>query len=480
MESFNLQHELNTIENELTNLSDQIWDLAEIRFDEYKSAAIIMEYLAREGFVIEKNLTGLPTAFKATYGSGEPVVGILAEYDALYNLSQEADALEQKVNLSHGNGHGCGHHLFGAASVGGAVLVKRYLEATGGSGTVVLFGCPGEEGGSGKAYMARGGAFDRLDVALAWHPASVNLVVSASMLANHQIYYKFKGKSAHAAASPHLGRSALDAVELMNVGVNYLREHIIPEARVHYAVTDTGGSSPNVVQPSAESLYLIRAPHIKDVREINERIDKIARGAALMTETEVDIQFDKACSNIVPNRVLEEVLYTAMTDCGPPQYSQDDFDYARKFRDTLDAQELSNEVFLQMLEQNHKVKETIKSFENKPLCDVILPYAPAEKVVPGSSDVGDVSWNVPTAQFAVSCYALGTPAHSWQMVSQGKSKLAHKGLLKAAEILATSSIRLLHDGETIRRAKSEFEDRLGGHTYKCPIPAEIQPKPMKK
>ncbi len=480
MEHFNLQNQLNDIEQALIGLSDQIWEFAETRFDEHQSASKIMDYLAQEGFTVEKNLTGLPTAFKASFGTGKPVIGLLAEYDALFNLSQEADATERKAMCSNGSGHGCGHHLFGAAAVGGAVLVKRYLESTQAPGTIVLFGCPGEEGGSGKAYMARGGAFTGLDLALAWHPASVNLVVSASMLANHQIYYKFKGVSSHAAASPHLGRSALDAVELMNVGVNYLREHIISEARVHYAVTDTGGSSPNVVQPNAESLYLIRAPHINDVKEINRRIDNIALGAALMTETEVEIQFDKACSNIVPNRILEEVLYSAMVDCGAPEYNQEDFDYAECFRKTLDPQVLSKEVFLQMLDQTPQVREAIKTLEGKPLCDVILPHAPSEKVVPGSSDVGDVSWNVPTAQFAVSCYALGTPAHSWQMVSQGKSSVAHKGMLKAAEILAASSIKLMHDETAVARAKQEFADRLEGQKYSCPIPSHIHPKPIKK
>lgn len=480
MKRFNLTHDLKDIENELKRLSDKIWDLAEIRFEEHQSATLIMALMEDEGFSIEKNLAGISTAFKATYGQGNPVIGILAEYDALSNLSQEADALQRRTINENGHGHGCGHHLFGAASVGAAILVKRYLEASQTSGTVVLYGCPGEEGGSGKAYMARDGAFQGLDVALAWHPASVNLVVSASMLANHQIYYSFKGRSSHAAATPHLGRSALDAVELMNVGVNYLREHIISDARVHYAVTNTGGSSPNVVQPNAESLYLIRAPHIQDVKHINGRIDNIARGAALMTETEVEIRFDKACSNVVPNRVLEAVIHSAMVECGPPVYDREEIEYARQFSETLGTLELNKEVFLSMLEQTPQVKKAIKSLENKPVCDIILPHAPTEKVVPGSSDVGDVSWNVPTAQFAVSCYALGTPAHSWQMVAQGKSRLAHKGLLKAAEILAASTIKLLQDQETVSNARQEFEIRLEGLSYQCPIPAHIMPRTAKK
>lgn len=480
MKNFNIQNELRTIENGLTQLSDQLWGLAEIRFDEYQSAGLLTDYLETEGFAVERNLTGLPTAFKATFGSGHPVIGILAEYDALFSLSQEADVTERKVisGDENGNGHGCGHHLFGAASVGGAVLVKRYLELTGNAGTVVLFGCPGEEGGSGKAYMARGGAFDALDLALAWHPASVNLVISAGMLANHQIYYQFKGKSSHAAASPHLGRSALDAVELMNVGVNYLREHIIQEARVHYAVTNSGGMSPNVVQPNAESLYLIRAPHIKDVKEINARIDKIAQGAALMTETEVNIQFDKGCSNVVPNRALEKVIHNAMLACGAPAFGEDDIAYAEKFSATLDAQALNKDVFMLTLEQNQAVREVIKTLEGKSLCDVVLPHAPSDRVVPGSSDVGDVSWNVPTAQFAVCCYALGTPAHSWQMVAQGKSSVAHKGMLKASEIFAAASIHLLHNPEAVESAKDEFKSRLNGDVYECPIPPEIQPRRM--
>ena len=268
--------------------ADRIWEHPETSFEEYFAADLLCSLLEKEGFAVTRPLAGMETAFLGRFGSGHPVIGILGEYDALYAMSQEADAAQPKPTGE--KGHGCGHNLLGAGSLAAAVAVKDYLQENGKEGTVIYYGCPGEEGGSGKAFMAREGVFDGLDAALTWHPGDINAANSVSTLAVFKVHYHFTGRAAHAAACPQLGRSALDAAELMNIGTQFLREHIIPEARIHYAIVNAGGKSPNVVQPEAENSYYIRAPRLSQVRELKERVDDIARGAALMTGTSVDIR----------------------------------------------------------------------------------------------------------------------------------------------------------------------------------------------
>ena len=306
--------------------SDRIWDQPETAFQEFHSTDVLCELLEKEGFRVEKNLAGIATAFSGTYGSGKPVVGILGEFDALSGLSQESESLEKTALVDGAPGHGCGHNLLGAGSVAAAIAVKEYLEKNGKEGTVIFFGCPGEEGGSGKSFMARDGVFDNLDFAVTWHPGDKNVVSVGSSLANYQIIYRFYGQASHAAACPELGRSALDAVELMNTGVQYLREHIIQEARIHYAITNTGGYSPNVVQPYSEVLYLIRAPKNSQVKEIYERVNDIARGAALMTGTKMELQFVKACSNLVDNTVMEEIMQKNLEEIEREPYTAEEIE----------------------------------------------------------------------------------------------------------------------------------------------------------
>ena len=305
--TLNKQPALDAIEKEqntILHVADEIWDYAELSLQEFRSAKLYCEVLKQEGFRVEEGVCGIATAFAASFGSGRPHIGILAEYDALSGLSQQGGQLVHAERTPGGTGHGCGHNLLGTASLGAAIAIKRFLETQKCPGTVILFGCPGEEGGSGKAFMARDGVFDELDAALCWHPDENTGVRVQTSLANCQVLYKFNGKAAHAGAEPHLGRSALDAVELMDVGANYLREHMIDQARVHYAITDAGGFSPNVVQPHAEVLYLIRAPRSAQVKELYERVNDIARGAALMTGTTVEIDFVKACSDTILNDTL--------------------------------------------------------------------------------------------------------------------------------------------------------------------------------
>jgi aminobenzoyl-glutamate utilization protein B len=315
-----------------------------MRFEEYQSVELLCKILSDEGFSLEKGIGGIPTAFAASFGSGSPVVAILGEYDALAGLSQTNGVAKQEPLVSGQSGHGCGHNLLGAGSLAAVVAVRHYLEANKMPGTIRYYGCPGEEGGSGKTFMAREGVFDGVDIALTWHPMTHNTIFSMSTLANYQVAFKFHGKSSHAGTTPHLGRSALDAVELMNVGVNYLREHIIQEARVHYAVTNSGGASPNVVQAEAEVLYLIRAPKVDQVQGIYERICKIARGAAMMTETECEIVFDKACSNYIPNSVLGKLLLENFKVVGVPRPDESEARFAAEIQSTLTGSERENDL----------------------------------------------------------------------------------------------------------------------------------------
>ncbi|OUQ87138.1 amidohydrolase [Brevibacillus brevis] len=448
-------------------VSDKIWAFAETRFEEYQSAELLAQTLEGEGFKVERGVGGIKTAFIGSFGSGNPVVAILGEFDALSGMSQKKGQTKEEPLVAGANGHGCGHNLLGTASLAAAIAVKEYMEENNMKGTVRYYGCPGEEGGSGKAFMARAGLFDDVDFALCWHPMGYNSIMSTDSLANYQIYFKFKGKSAHAAASPHLGRSALDAVELMNVGVNYLREHIIPEARVHYAITNSGGLSPNVVQPKAEVLYLIRAPKVDQVQEIYERVCKIAQGAALMTETDVEIVFDKACSNLVQNKLLEEVMYKNFQELGVPMHDEAELQLAKEMRETLSKQELATSE----KQSSDMLAPDMVTWLN--------PYDGSKIPLNGSTDVGDVSWITPTAQCTTACYVNGSTLHSWQWVSLGATSMAHKGMLHAGKVMASTAIDMLKKPELIEQAKAELKQRLGGQTYVCPIPEGVKPSAKK-
>lgn len=457
----------------LTALSDRIWSLAELRYAERESARLHTEGLAEAGFRVQQDLAGIPTAFCAEYGEGGPVIALLGEYDALSGLNQESGALQCRPSAdSPGlNGHGCGHHLLGAAAHLAALAVQQHLRAQGLPGRIRFYGCPAEEGGSGKTFMARAGAFDDLDAALTWHPASHSGVFDQSTLANIQASFRFHGRAAHAANAPHLGRSALDAVELMNVGVNYLREHMPPDARVHYAITDSGGLSPNVVQARAEVLYLVRAARNHEAAELYQRVQNVARGAALMTGCEVEIRFDKACSNLLLNDTLNQVLYEQMRQLGPLPVGEGERAQAGRHQATLSENDLA--------EASRSLGSALRG-QVPALFDGVAEYDPARTgLLYGSTDVADVSWITPTAQCWVACYAFGTPFHSWQMVSQGKSTLAHAGLVRAAQALAATAIRLFEQPQRLAAARQELEQRRGGKPYVCPIPPEV-PLPLQQ
>lgn len=459
----------------LGRISDKIWDYAETRFQEYQSVDLLCNTLEAEGFSIEKNIANISTAFIATWGTGSPVIALLAEYDALSGLSQQPGIANKTVLPNMTNGHGCGHNLLGVGSLGAAIAVKEYIEKHHLSGTIRYYGCPGEEGGSGKTFMVRDGVFNDVDAAFCWHPQDYNAVLSVHSLANAQILYKFHGKSAHAAASPHLGRSALDAVELMNIGANFLREHIIPEARLHYAITDAGGSAPNVVQPTASALYLIRAPQPDQVREIRERVNDIAKGAALMTGTSVEIIFHKACSNLIPNQTLETLLYENLNNTPLPTLNETENDFAKLLQGTFSENDFQANFTAMQNYAPEQSNDIWRNLSNKQLNDFILPYQCGRAFLSGSSDVGDVSWVVPTAQLATACLVIGTPAHSWQQTAQGKCNFAKSGMYCAAKVMAKSIIDVLLNPSHLTAAKAELKNKTQRSPYKNPIPSHVRP-----
>ncbi|UIK08880.1 M20 family metallopeptidase [Neorhizobium galegae] len=448
------------------DLSDRVWGMPELRFEEFRSVEEHIAAMEAEGFRVTRGIAGMKTAFMAEAGEGDVTIGFLGEFDALAGLSQEAGITEQRAAEPGANGHGCHHNLLGAASLLAAVALRDVLAESGVKARVRYYGCPAEEGGSGKTYMVRAGAFDDLDAAFCWHPCVYNAVMSSSTLANIQAYFRFSGRAAHAAMSPQVGRSALDAVELMNVGINYMREHMPSDARVHYAITQTGGISPNVVQASAEGLYLVRAPKLGDVRSLFERVRKIAEGAALMTETKVEMVFDRATSNILPNRALEEAMHRQFERLGAPGFDAADFDFA----DRLRAAALTDD----------DVRASAEAFGGpadypKSLHDGILPLPEQPGLLFGSTDVGDVSWVVPTAQCLTATAAIGTPFHAWQTVTQGKLPAAHKALVTAAKVMAATGARVIADPELLSRAKNELRARRGGRVYQSPLPEGSEP-----
>jgi len=446
------------------DLSDRIWDMPELRYMEEKSAAAQIEMLEAAGFMVTRNVAGIPTAFMAEAGTGGPVIGFLGEFDALAGLSQEAGVAQKRPLESGGNGHGCGHNLLGAGAMLAAVATRDHLAEKGIAGRIRYFGCPAEEGGSGKTFMARDGAFDGVDAAFCWHPASFNSVIPSNSLANIQVYFRFRGRAAHAAASPELGRSALDALELMSVGVQYLREHMPEKARVHSAITNTGGVSPNVVQDFAEALYLIRSPQLTDVTALFERVSKVAEGAAMMTETTVEIEVDKACSNLLRNATLDAVMQAEMERIGGSDFDEDDIRFAAEIQKTLQPQDIAAMYHMFGLDQ---------ATEAPALARHVLPAPAADLALPGSTDVGDVSWQTPVAQVMTACHALGTPLHSWQLVAQGKSGAAHRGMVFAAKTMAASAVRLFEAPDLLERARKEFEAKIQRAPYSCPIDANV-------
>ncbi|RPD50879.1 amidohydrolase [Paracnuella aquatica] len=417
----------------------QIWNWAELGYKEERSAALLAQALEREGFKMERGVAGIPTAFIATYGSGAPVIGILAEYDALPGLSQEA-VPEKKPIAGQAGGHGCGHHLFGTASVAAAIEVKKLIESGKLKGTVKLYGTPAEEGGSGKVYLVREGLFKDVDAVLHWHPSSENSVTMTSALANSSAKFRFYGTSAHASAAPERGRSALDAVEAMNFMVNMMREHIPSDARIHYVITQ-GGKAPNVVPDFAEVYYYVRHPNREVVRQIFDRVVKASQGAATGTETRTDYETIGGTYDLLVNKTLAAAMQQALQQVGGVSYTSGERDFAQTLQKSLGAD----------------VPHISDAEKVQPLKSVVDAGG-------GSTDVGDVSWTVPTVGLRTATWVPGVPAHSWQAVASGGTEIGTKGMINAAKVLAFTAVDLFTNPALIQAAKEEF-NRSRGNSF---------------
>ena len=423
-------------------LAQTIWGYAELAFLESKSSILLQTQLKEEGFQIEAGVADMPTAFVATYGSGKPVIGILAEFDALPGIAQEA-VPEKKSIQGQAAGHACGHHLFGVASMAAAIEVKDWLKRSGKSGTIKLYGTPAEEAGSGKIYMVRAGLFNDVDAVLHWHPGDRNAVTASSSLANVTAKFRFYGVASHAAASPEKGRSALDGIEAMDMMVNMMREHIPSDSRIHYVITK-GGEAPNVVPAFAESNYFIRHKDINIVKDLWKRVQDAATGAALGTGTRVEWELTGGVYSLLNNNAINEVLQNNLNLVGGVKYNEEEKAFAQKTQSTFLNTDIPKIENAEKVLQPAEVAEMMK-----------------KQTGGGSTDVADVSWVVPTSGISAATWVPGTPAHSWQAVAAGGMTIGKKGMLVAAKTLTLSAIDLMTKQEVIEKAKQELNTARG-------------------
>ena len=440
--------ELNSKKVIYSDIAQKIWNYAEMGYQEEKSVDLLQRILIDEGFSINKGVAGMPTAFIAEYGKGKPVIAILGEYDALPGLSQQA--VPEKKSANKEAGHACGHHLFGTASTAAAIAVKNWIKANNIKGTIRFYGCPAEEGGSGKVYLVREGLFNDVDAVLHWHPNSLNDASAGAALANKSAKFRFYGTSAHAAISPDKGRSALDGVESMNMMVNMMREHIPQEARIHYVITD-GGKAPNVVPDFSEVYYYARHSNRNTVIEIFDRIVKAAEGAALGTETKMDYEMIGGTHELLPNLTLQKLMYDNLVKVGGVTYTDNEKIFADKIAISLGLEGVD--------------VETAK---------IIQPYKTEAKPF-GSTDVGDISFAVPTAGMSSATWVPGTPAHSWQAVAAGGTDIGNKGMMVAAKTMALTAIDLFLETSLIGKAKDEFIIKRGKDFKYVPLLGDRPP-----
>lgn len=429
-------------------IAQDIWTLAEMGYQEEKSSALLQNTLKDEGFNISTGVADIPTAFMAEYGSGSPVIAILGEYDALPGLSQQA--VPEKKSAGQQAGHACGHHLFGTASAAAAISVKNWMKENNITGTIRFYGCPAEEGGSGKVYMTRAGLFDDVDTVLHWHPSSVNAANPGAALANKSAKFRFYGVSAHAAGAPERGRSALDGVEAMNAMINMMREHIPQEARIHYVITD-GGKAPNVVPDFAEVYYYARHNNRNVVIDVFDRMINAAKGAALGTGTTMDFEMIGGTHELLPNLTLQKVMYDNLTAIGGYKYSETELDFATKISKSLGQESL-----------------------NTKFSEGVVPYTENARAY-GSTDVGDVSFSVPTVGLGAATWVPGTAAHSWQAVAAGGTSIGSKGMMIAAKAITATAMDLFNDHTIIEKAKVEFLERRGANFKYIPLLGDRPP-----
>ena len=416
-------------------IANQIWQYAEVGYQETQSSSLLQTTLKEAGFEVTSSVAGMPTAFVASYGSGEPVIGILAEFDALPGVAQEAIPERQPIE-GQAAGHACGHHLFGTASTAAAIATKNWLKATKTTGTIRVFGTPAEEGGAGKVYMVREGLFDDVDVVLHWHPGNANSANPGSSLANKSAKFRFTGIPSHAAGAPERGRSALDGVESMNYMVNMMREHVPMESRIHYVIT-RGGEAPNVVPGFAEVYYYVRHPEMSMVKSLFERVVKTAEGAALGTGTTMEYEVIHGIYNLLPNETLAELMYENLVEVGGVEYTSDEMSFAETIQTTYESE------------------ATIAS------AATVKPYEVIRRTGGGSTDVGDVSWTVPTTGLRTATWVPGTAAHSWQAVAAGGTSIGTKGMMVAAKTIALTAMDIFEDPTIVIKAQKELLDKRG-------------------
>jgi aminobenzoyl-glutamate utilization protein B len=435
---------------ELSKLNDEIWRAAEVAMEEYRSSEVLASYLEGAGFKVEKGVAGLPTAFVGTYGSGQPVIGFLAEYDALPGLSQDRATVKKPITEG-APGHGCGHNIFGVASVASAVALKDVMARNHIAGTLKVFGCPAEETVEGKVFMARAGAFDGLSCCIQWHPSSENEVSLESSNALNQFEVEFFGRTAHAAGDPWSGRSALDGIELTDVGLNFLREHLQPTARIHYVILD-GGGAPNVVPDYARAWYYVRDIDRDSVERDYEWVLKVIEGAALMSGTTYQVRFKSGVHEMLPNRTGAEVVYSNLLLVGAPGFTEEEQSFAKEIQKSLGVEE-------------------------KGLSTKVKPFSLPEKSWgSGSTDVAEVSWLTPTTDLGVAFKPIGTPGHHWSSVACAGMSVAHKCLSTAAKVMAVSCLDFLAQPQTVQKMRDEWTARKKGKEYKSPLPADLQPR----
>ncbi len=457
-----------------TKMSDQIWENPEISWEEFFASQLQKDFLEKEGFSITRDVAEMNTAFIAEWGEGKPIIAFIGEYDALPGLSQKKQFTKQPV-IEGEAGHGCGHNLLGTACLAATVAVQKWMQSSGIAGTVRYYGCPAEEGGGAKVYMARDGFFDDLDCALTYHPADFNSPSKASSVAIQSSRFRFHGIASHAGGTPHLGRSALDAVELMNVGANYLREHVLDGTRIQYIITD-GGQAANIVPETAEVEYIIRAEKTDYLEEVVDRLRNIAKGSALMTDTQFQEENRFGYSSKMPNHFIADLMYAALEFIGPIEYTREEMDYAQKINDAFPG---TNEDYTQqvidLIKPSAEHEEMILANKHLPLRGENFPPMDAHVIYKGATDVGDLSQITPTGELATACFSTGSPGHSWANVACGGMSIGHKGMLHAAKALALTAVDLYTNPNHIQTAQNEFTRKMGSRKYVCPIPAGIKP-----
>jgi len=451
----------------IIEMSQRIWEYAELGLREFKSSKLLSEELANNGFMVESGVAQMPTAFMASWGRGKPVIGIMGEFDALPGLSQKKVPWREPF-MPESPGHGCGHNIYGTSGMAAAIAAKKIIEHDKLNGTIKFFGCPAEENFCGKVYMVRDGCFNGVDAVLGHHPNTMNEASLRSCLAMNSAKFHFRGKAAHAGGSPEQGRSALDAVELMNVGINYMREHIIQDARIHYVI-EKGGLQPNIVPEYARSWFYVRAPERDQVDSIYNWVLEIAEGAAAMTRTKVEVEFLEGMYNLVANKTLAELVVKNMRGIGLPKYSDEDMQFASEISKTIPSESKVQEL-------KKTGRPGWQALTDKVIDDEIPDPWGEEILSHGSTDVADVSWQAPTVEFGTATWVLGTTGHSWQSTAQSAAGIGDKSLIFAAKVMVGTIVDLLTAPNILVKAKEEHKARIAKKEYRSPIPPDSKPR----